>query len=61
MFLSVAVSFTSCAAPVGVNAPLSLNLICILETSTSSCGEGTFATPCLPASIADENSSLKIS
>ena len=60
IFLKVAVSFTSCAVPVGVSTPLSLNLICILDTSTSSCGEETFATPCLPAFIAVENSSLNI-
>ena len=52
IFLSVAVSFTSWAVPDGVNAPLSLNLICILETSTSNCGESTFAVPDTPAVIA---------
>ena len=35
IFLSVAVSSTSCAVPEGVNTPLSLNLTCILDTSTS--------------------------
>ena len=48
IFLSVEVSFTSWAVPVGVNAPLSLNLICMLETSTSNWGESIFACPFTP-------------
>ena len=50
--LSVAVNLTSWFVPPGVRALEALNLICADATSTSSCAEGTFATPDTPAVIA---------
>ena len=52
IFLNVGVSVISWASPVGLKSPEASNLTCILDTSTSSWGESTFAVPDTPAPIA---------